>query len=476
LQYLNLQNNAIVSVRSEDFLGYERLTRVNLQNNGLDTLWTDTFQKLQNLSTLHLDGNAISSIKLGAFKRLDKLTYLGLEKNRLTYVASPAETLSLQRLQTLKLNTNSDLKHLKVDMISGIPQLRSLGLASCKIVELPVGLFTNNTKLVTLVLSHNAISTWDSNVFEPLAALEQLMFNDNQITNINKMSFVYLVSLRTLNLARNPLACNCDLVWFKHWVNSVELYLEEYGNEKSYTCFSPDNMKGIPLHEFSLSPVDCSSKLPLHLVIALPLVVVLICALLTLIYRYRWYLRYYMFLLRSRRRHQRDALLDAEAFQYDVYACYHRTSRRWVIDHLVPELEDNGGLKLCLHDRDWFPGRTIMDNVVESIESSRKILLLVNNGFASSAWCREGTALAHSRLVEEQRNLLVVVLLEDIEQENMDRTMRSLLASRTYLAWAGGAKKEARFWKALRRGLRREEHPAAGVELQTVGEGEMQRA
>ena len=476
LQYLNLMNNAIVSMRSEDFLGYEGLTTLDLQNNRLKTLLTGTFERLQNLSMLGLDGNMISSIKIDAFKKLSKLTFLTLEKNRLLGIASPSETLSFQQLRTLKLNTNSDLKHLEAEMFSQIAKLTSLELASCKIVDLPLGIFANNSHLTFLVLSHNAIATWDWKVFQPLAALEQLMLNDNRITSINKMSFVYLESLRTLNLARNPLACSCDLLWFKHWMNDVELYLMEYGNVESYTCFSPDDMKGVPLHEFSLSPVDCSSRQVLHLVIGLTVVLVLLWALATVVYRYRWYWRYYVFLVRSRRRQQKDALLNAEAFQYDVYACYHNSSRRWVTDHLVPELEDNGGLRLCLHDRDWFPGRTIMDNVVESIESSRKILLLVNNGFASSAWCREETGLAHNRLVEEQCNLLVVVLLEDIEQENMDRTMRCLLTSRTYLAWAAGGKKETRFWKALRRALRRAEHPGAGVEMHAVAEAEIQRA
>ena len=476
LQHLYLTNNAIVSVGSEDFLGYEGLTVLNLQNNKLETLLTGTFERLQNLTDLRLNGNMISSIKIDAFKKLSKLTFLTLDKNRLSGIASPSETLSFQMLQTLTLNTNSDLKRLEAEMFSQIPKLTFLELASCKIIELPLGIFANNSHLTFLVLSHNAIATWDWKVFQPLAALEQLMLNDNQITSINKMSFVYLESLRTLNLARNPLACNCDLLWFKHWVNDVEVYLMEYGNIESYTCFSPDDMKGVPLHKFSLSPVDCSSRQVLHLVIGLTVVLVFLWTLATLVYRYRWYLRYYVFLLRSRRRQQRDALLNAEAFQYDVYACYHNSSRRWVIDHLVPELEDNGGLRLCLHDRDWFPGRKIMDNVVESMESNRKILLLVNNGFASSAWCREETGLAHNRMMEEQCNLLVVVLLEDIEQENMDSTMRSLLASRTYLAWAAGGKKEARFWKALRRALRREEHPGAGVEMHTAAEPEIRRA
>lgn len=103
--------------------------------------------------------------------------------------------------------------------------------------------------------------------------------------------------------------------------------------------------------------------------------------------------------------------------------------------------------------RDWLAGPTNIDNITESIEQSRKTLLLVNNGFAQSVWCREETSLAYYRLVQEQRNLLTVVLLEDIQQTNMDKTLCTIITNIVYLRYSESKRKEPKFWKALRAAL-----------------------
>jgi toll-like receptor 13 len=282
---------------------------------------------------------------------------------------------------------------------------------------------------------------------------------------MNKTSFNYLVSLRVLDLSDNLLACTCDLLWFKEWITTAELNFQNYGIKKRYICASPQSIKGTALVDFQITEDDCSTHPVLHVIISLCTSLTLVCVLCSVIYRYRWYLRYYIFLARSHRRRKQDTLLGEENFKYDVYVCYHNTSRHWVINSLLPELEYRGGIKLCLHDRDWLAGPAIMDNIIDSIEHSRKTLLLVNNGFAQSVWCREETCLAYYRLIQDKRNLLVVVLLEDIQPQNMDKTLRAILSSRTYLAWKTGLKKEARFWKALRAAVRRPEHPGVGVEM-----------
>ena len=166
---------------------------------------------------------------------------------------------------------------------------------------------------------------------------------------ISETSFFYLVSLKTLDLAYNPLACTCDMVWFKHWLYHKELELVDYSSERSYTCSSPHDVKNLSLRKFSLSPVDCSSKMASYLVIGVPVTLTLLCALASFVYRNWWYLRYYKRQRKNNReihRQQRHTLLDAEAFQYDAYVCYHSSSRRWVIDLLVPELEDNAGFEV----------------------------------------------------------------------------------------------------------------------------------
>ena len=53
---------------------------------------------------------------------------------------------------------------------------------------------------------------------------------------------------------------------------------------------------------------------------------------------------------------------------------------------------------------------------MESIEASRKSLLIVSNAFAASSWCQFELTMAQTRLFEEDRDSLILVLLEEIAE------------------------------------------------------------
>ena len=110
-------------------------------------------------------------------------------------------------------------------------------------------------------------------------------------------------------------------------------------------------------------------------------------------------------------------LVDQRQYEYDAFVIYSHADSKWVIHQLRPQLEDNRPkLRLCIHLRDWLGGRDITDNIVESIEASRKSLLIVSNAFAASSWCQFELTMAQTRLFEEDRDNLILVLLEEIAE------------------------------------------------------------
>ena len=109
--------------------------------------------------------------------------------------------------------------------------------------------------------------------------------------------------------------------------------------------------------------------------------------------------------------------MDHREYAYDAFVMYCHADSQWVHHHLRPQLEDNRPkLRLCIHQRDWLGGRDITDNIVESIEASRKSLLIVSNSFAAFSWCQFELTMAQTRLFEEDRDNLILVLLEEIAE------------------------------------------------------------
>ena len=146
---------------------------------------------------------------------------------------------------------------------------------------------------------------------------------------------------------------------------------------------------------------------------------------------------------------------DLHEYTYDAFVMYSQTDSQWVIHELRQHLEVEDDLRLCIHHRDWLGGRDITDNIVESIEESRKCLLIVSNAFAASHWCHVEMTMAQSRLFKEDRDNLVLVVLEEISERNMTPRLRLQMQRQTYIEWTDNVIGQQVFWTQLKRALRK---------------------
>ena len=325
----------------------------------------------------------------------------------------------------------------------------TLIISKCEIDTLPVGMFSNTTQLISLDISGNAFDSWNPEVFAPLRRLNTLKLSENRIYYLNVVLFSKLMSLRTLDLSGNPFVCNCDLMWFIKYMQNNDINLLFIAWDNEYTCASPESLRGTPILRAGLSPADCVSHTDLAVTLSTSAAIFLSAIVFVLVYRGRWYIRYYLFLIRSRR--HRNLELSDNNYAYDAFVAHNSNDASWVVRHLLPRLETEGRYRLCLHQRDWPIGREISENIAESIKASRKVIVVLSNNFAQSQWCRMELEMANHRRLSNWRNSLVLVLLESISPENQTATLRSLLTTQTYLEW--DERRQERFWRALRKAL-----------------------
>ena len=109
-------------------------------------------------------------------------------------------------------------------------------------------------------------------------------------------------------------------------------------------------------------------------------------------------------------------------------------SHEWVTEELLPRLEaETPRLRCCIHDRDFKVGVTVIENIVDCIDRSRKFAMIVTRGFEKSKWCRFETHLAHTRMLNSDENNLVVVIKDKVEIS--DKSLRLLVRSWKPLEW-----------------------------------------
>ncbi|XP_046371581.2 toll-like receptor 2 [Haliotis rufescens] len=293
---------------------------------------------------------------------------------------------------------------------------------------------------------------WKSNTFENMTKLKKLYLSSNQITTLeeNILPLELRKNITDIELARNPFSCTCTINWLIQWMRTKpnKFGFKKYASHKAtYNCSSPPSLKGVHLLDVKMSEITCLMDKEVK-VTTLTLSVVLIAFLVTgaVMYRYRWHIRYFIYMVRYSRRQE----VDNADYEYDAFVAYCAPDRTWVIKTLLPVLEGKENLKLCLHDRDFQVGKLIVDNIVDSIQGSRKIIIVLSNEFAQSGWCQFELNLIQRHVLENGQRLLVVVMLEEIDTRHVTKAMRAMLQTTTYLMWGEEEYARKAFFNRLR--------------------------
>ncbi|KAM8892727.1 uncharacterized protein AB9W97_012604 isoform 2-T3 [Spinachia spinachia] len=75
----------------------------------------------------------------------------------------------------------------------------------------------------------------------------------------------------------------------------------------------------------------------------------------------------------------------ADEEKYHVFVSYSSTDYQWT-HSLIDQLEASG-IQVCYHERDFTPGRTVLENMSDCIQESQKVLLVLSQEFVRSRWC-----------------------------------------------------------------------------------------
>jgi hypothetical protein len=169
--------------------------------------------------------------------------------------------------------------------------------------------------------------------------------------------------------------------------------------------------------------------------------------------RYHWHLRLQLYAsFRGQNAHRRLRYLANNDFDFDIFVSYASDDAVWVNQHLAPELEGRRGLRLCLCERDFIPGRNIVDNIEKFVARSRKVLMVFSRHSARSPWYQFELTLCLTHVMDCD-DVLVVVMLGHIDPDDLTTSMSAVLQTTTYIQWPRRGVDQHEFWRRLRVGL-----------------------
>ncbi|XP_074085737.1 toll-like receptor 6 [Macrotis lagotis] len=423
-QYLDFTNNLLTESLFQDCGNLILLETLILQKNKFKYLSkiAHMTEKMKSLKHLDLSENFIShDEKKTNCNWTESLSILNLSSNELS--DSVFRCLP-PNITLLDLHRNK-IRSIPKD-ISNLETLQELNIAFNSLADLP-GCSTFSS-LSVLVISHNSVSHPSAHFF-------------NSCKNI-----------KSLQAGDNPFQCNCQLREFSKNMAILSNKVAS-GWPHSYKCAFPDSYKGTQLKNFHLSPLSCNLVLLIITIVIIGLVVIIVTTFLCIYFDLPWYLRMIFRWTQTRPRTMNIPIDILERkFQFHAFISYSELDSAWVKHELVPNLEAED-IKICLHERNFVPGKSIIENIINCIEKSYKSIFILSPNFIQSEWCHYELYFAHHKLFHEGCDNLILILLEPIPQHsipNKYHKLKALMAQRTYLEWPMEKRKQVLFWANIR--------------------------
>lgn len=432
LAVLNLSWNEI-STLTESPVHSSSLKELWFAGNRLDVLWKNgdkryysLFHNFTNLSILDISYNRLYSIPEEAVCQLPaSLTELYLHHNELVFFGWKNLTC-FENLKVLDLSYN-------------------------KITMIMAHLYNYTNSLETLIINHNYIQTLTDAFLIKLHSLTNLDLSYNHIQHINRSIFLSGNDnyLKVLRLKGNPFECTCEIIDFINWINSNNVNIPRLATD--VTCATPDKWKkqGIILFDIHACNMDLAELL-LFLVsffFIVPLTALPIMS--NLFYWDMWYIYHWCM---ARLKYNKVSSADTI---YDAFITYDEKDpavNDWVFNELCDQLESRGAkhILLCLEERDWEPGKAIIDNIAESINLSKKTLFVLTKNYVKSGKFRTAFYLAMQKLLDENQDVIVIVLLQPVLQHSQYLRLRKKICKSSILEWPKNPHAKSLFWQKVK--------------------------
>ncbi|NWW97273.1 TLR22 protein, partial [Rhynochetos jubatus] len=427
------------------------LTKVTVENTKVFLVPCSLSRHLLSLEYLDLSANLLGDLSLehsACRGGWPSLQILNLSQNSLSDLEMTSKSLShLRKLILLDISQNNfgeipdvcewpkNLKYLNLSSTQ-IPKLTACIPPTLEVLDVSA----NNLRefglqlpfLKELYLAKNQLKTLPGAA--PIPNLVAMSIRRNKLNSFSREAFESFKKMELLDASDNNFICSCEFLSFiQHQARVAQVLV---GWPDKYICDSPLAVRGAQVGAVHLSVMECHRSLLVSLICVLVFLVILVLVAVGYKYHAVWYLRMTWAWLQAKRKPKRVPPKD---FCYDAFVSYSEYDSDWVENVMVRELEQAcPPFRLCLHKRDFVPGKWIVDNIIDSIEKSHKTLFVLSEHFVQSEWCKYELDFSHFRLFDENNDAAILVLLEPIQSAAIPKRfckLRKIMNTKTYLEW-----------------------------------------
>ncbi|XP_012946829.1 toll-like receptor 4 [Aplysia californica] len=370
----------------------------------------------------------------GEVTGLEHVQRLDVSHNDFAFI-SPSFLEKFTGVEALTLsytNLDSDFMSRESEVFfSPLDNLKSLDLTSNSLTMLSKGTFRGNEKLESLFLGHNKFHQIPFDIsFTP--RLKHLDLGYNAILQLSERqrqqldAHVLKVPEFRMVFQGNMVSCSCGAMAFLRWLQKTTVVLDNNGN---YTCVTERG------HLSSISAFRdihgmwrwCYSGYFYWISLLLVAGMLIVFLMAALVLRHGNYFRAAILRLLD----NKFKMKSRADYQICVFIGYAEKDYRFPCLRLLPYLESLG-MTVYVRDRDSLPCQDVPSSIMDAMQSSWRIVLVVSKAFLtddqwseftmrSAVYCQSPSNPARVVLLVEERNRnrLPLLLLGAVADDNI---------------------------------------------------------
>ncbi|XP_062571803.1 toll-like receptor 6 [Saccostrea cucullata] len=352
----------------------------------------------------------------------------------------------------LSINTQTSKFHTELSTENAMfPSLRFFNLSNTRLPNLAEAhrkWYRYFQKLEVMDLSHNLFTELE---FDPTAdvwdiPMLTLNVSYNNISEFKVDKLEELVDMKKLfiDFSHNPLNCSCTeetrqlITYVNDQSKWIQPKYQRYRFMMDLECMYPDDIYGKRLSDLNTEDLNCKHELveriAVEAVVFLSLLSVALIIVIIILLKFRREIR----ILTYTRFNIILPCQPIETFEnkkFDAFVSYCNHDQEWVTSVFENTASNNPlkNFKFCLHHKDFMPGKTIFDNVIDCVEASRHTVIVLSKHFLNSHYCMYEFHEAFQQSIYERKRHLLVIMMEDIPTSDLPNDLKRCLKTFTYI-------------------------------------------